>query len=50
MTMNRETKRGVRNVSDSEALRPAVRGIELGEGLLGVYQEMLGEDGRRRVS
>jgi hypothetical protein len=43
-------KRGVRNVSDSEALRLAVRGIELGEGLLGVYQEMLGEDGRRRAS
>ena len=42
-------QRGARNVSDSEALRLAVRGIELGDGLLNVYQEMLGEDGRRRV-
>jgi hypothetical protein len=43
-------KRGIRNVSDSEALRLAIRGIELGEGLLDVYQEMLGEDGRRKAS
>lgn len=43
-------KRKVRNLSDSEALRLAIRGIELGEGLLDVYREMLGEDGRRKAS
>jgi hypothetical protein len=43
-------KRGIRNVSDSEALRLAIRGMELGEGLVDVYREMLGEDGRRKAS
>jgi len=43
-------KRKIRNLSDSEALRLAIRSIELGEGLLEVYQEMLGEDGRRKAS
>lgn len=43
-------KRGVRNVSDSEALRLAIRGVKVGEDLVGVYQEMLGEDGRRKAS
>lgn len=43
-------KGGVRNVSDSEALRLAIRGTELGQGLFDVYREMLSEDGRRKAS
>lgn len=40
--------KGVRNVSDSEALRLACRAVEIDDALLGIYEEMTKEDRRRR--
>lgn len=41
-------QRGFRNLSDSEALRLACRGVELREQLLTLYQSMQNQDGRRK--
>lgn len=38
---------GVRNITDSSALRLACRTVELGPKLLRVYDAMRSEDGRR---
>jgi phage FluMu protein gp41 len=43
-------QRGFRNLSDSEALRLACRAVEINDDLIPVYQEMQGEDGRRKAS
>jgi hypothetical protein len=40
---------GVRNLSDSETLRLACRGVDIGKHLIGLYQEMQAEDGRRKA-
>jgi hypothetical protein len=39
---------GYRNLSDSEALRVACRAVHINDELIGYYQEMRGEDNRRR--
>ncbi|MBA3441599.1 MAG: hypothetical protein H0T92_17200, partial [Pyrinomonadaceae bacterium] len=41
-------KKGVRNLSDSEALRLACRSIEINDTFLDIHQEMQKEDRRRR--
>ncbi len=40
--------RGVRNITDSEALRLACRAVKVDEGFMDIYQEMTKEDRRRR--
>lgn len=40
--------RGIRNVTDSEALRLACRAIKIDDALMGIYEEMTKEDRRRR--
>lgn len=42
-------ERGIRNISDSEALRIANRGVALHDGLVDIYKAMLQEDGRRKT-
>lgn len=39
---------GVRNVTDSEALRLACRAVKIDDALMGIYEEMTKEDRRRR--
>ena len=41
-------KQGIRNISDSEALRIACRTLTLGSKCVDVYHEMQKEDGRRK--
>lgn len=41
-------KHGVRNLSDSEAMRLACRAVKVGEEFLGIYETMLSEDQRRK--
>ncbi len=40
--------KGVRNVTDSEALRLACRAVKIDDALIGIYEEMTKEDRRRR--
>ena len=40
--------KGIRNVTDSEALRLACRAINIDDALMGIYEEMTKEDRRRR--
>lgn len=40
--------KGVRNVTDSEALRLACRAVKIDDALVGIYEEMTKEDRRRR--
>jgi hypothetical protein len=40
--------KGVRNVTDSEALRLACRAVKIDDALMGIYEEMTKEDRRRR--
>lgn len=40
--------KGVRNVTDSEALRLACRAVKVDDALMGIYEEMSKEDRRRR--
>ena len=39
---------GVRNLSDSEAMRLACRAVKVGNDFLGIYETMLKEDQRRK--
>ncbi len=41
-------KNGVRNLSDSEALRLACRAVKIDTAFLGIHQDMQKEDRRRR--
>jgi hypothetical protein len=40
--------KGIRNVTDSEALRLACRAVRIDDALMGIYEEMTKEDRRRR--
>jgi hypothetical protein len=40
--------KGVRNVTDSEALRLACRTVKIDDALVGIYEEMTKEDRRRK--
>ena len=40
--------KGIRNVTDSEALRLACRAVKIDDALMGIYEEMIKEDRRRR--
>lgn len=40
--------KGIRNVTDSEALRLACRAVNIDDALMGIYEEMTKEDRRRR--
>lgn len=40
--------KGIRNVTDSEALRLACRAVKIDDALMGIYEEMGKEDRRRR--
>jgi hypothetical protein len=40
--------KGIRNVTDSEALRLACRAVKIDDALMGIYEEMTKEDRRRR--
>jgi hypothetical protein len=40
--------RGIRNITDSEALRLACRAVKIDDALMGIYEEMTKEDRRRR--
>lgn len=40
--------KGIRNVTDSEALRLACRSVKIDDALMGIYEEMTKEDRRRR--
>jgi hypothetical protein len=40
--------KGVRNITDSEALRLACRAVKVDERFMDIYQEMTKEDRRRR--
>lgn len=40
--------KGIRNITDSEALRLACRAVKIDETLIGIYEEMTKEDRRRR--
>lgn len=42
--------RGVRNLSDSEALRLACRGVNIDDQLMSYYEDMKQEDGRQKRS
>lgn len=39
---------GIRNITDSEALRLACRAVKIDDALMGIYEEMTKEDRRRR--
>jgi N-dimethylarginine dimethylaminohydrolase len=40
--------KGIRNITDSEALRLACRAVKIDENLIGIYEDMTKEDRRRR--
>lgn len=40
--------KGIRNITDSEALRLACRAVKINDALMGIYEEMTKEDRRRR--
>jgi 3-oxoacyl-ACP reductase-like protein len=40
--------KGVRNITDSEALRLACRAVKIDDAFMGIYEEMTKEDRRRR--
>jgi hypothetical protein len=40
--------KGIRNITDSEALRLACRAVKIDDGFMGIYEEMTKEDRRRR--
>ncbi len=40
--------KGIRNITDSEALRLACRAVKIDDALTGIYEEMTKEDRRRR--
>lgn len=40
--------KGIRNITDSEALRLACRAVKIDDALMGIYEEMTKEDRRRR--
>lgn len=40
--------KGIRNITDSEALRLACRAVKIDEGFMDIYEEMTKEDRRRR--
>lgn len=40
--------KGIRNITDSEALRLACRAVKIDDALMGIYEEMIKEDRRRR--
>jgi hypothetical protein len=40
--------KGIRNITDSEALRLACRAVKIDDALMGIYEEMSKEDRRRR--
>ena len=40
--------KGIRNITDSEALRLACRAVKIDEPLIGIYEAMTKEDRRRR--
>lgn len=40
--------KGVRNITDSEALRLACRAVRIDDAFMGIYEEMIKEDRRRR--
>ena len=40
--------RGIRNITDSEALRLACRAVKIDDGFMEIYEEMIKEDRRRR--
>lgn len=40
--------KGIRNITDSEALRLACRAVKIDDGFMDIYEEMTKEDRRRR--
>jgi hypothetical protein len=40
--------KGIRNITDSEALRLACRAVKIDDGFMDIYEEMAKEDRRRR--
>jgi hypothetical protein len=40
--------KGIRNITDSEALRLACRAVKIDDAMMGIYEEMTKEDRRRR--
>lgn len=40
--------KGIRNITDSEALRLACRAVRIDDGFMDIYEEMIKEDRRRR--
>lgn len=40
--------KGIRNITDSEALRLACRAVKIDDGFMNIYEEMIKEDRRRR--
>jgi hypothetical protein len=40
--------KGIRNITDSEALRLACRAVKIDDGFMNIYEEMTKEDRRRR--
>jgi hypothetical protein len=40
--------KGIRNITDSEALRLACRAVKVNDGFMDIYQEMTKDDRRRR--
>jgi hypothetical protein len=40
--------KGIRNITDSEALRLACRAVKIDDGFMAIYEEMTKEDRRRR--
>ena len=40
--------KGIRNITDSEALRLACRAVKIDDAFMGIYEEMIKEDRRRR--
>lgn len=40
--------KGIRNITDSEALRLACRAVKIDDGFIDIYEEMTKEDRRRR--
>lgn len=40
--------KGIRNITDSEALRLACRAVKIDDAFMGIYEEMTKEDRRRR--
>jgi hypothetical protein len=41
-------RKGIRNITDSEALRLACRAVKIDDGFMDIYEEMTKEDRRRR--